>query len=170
MKNFLRALIIIGLFFVVSSGYGSCEDVSSDVFKVGVSLTDQVPKAFWGTWRVSSELIDTNSPATFKKNNLDIWNLSKSGDVINLTNPFSGATASITLNYVENGTIKFTKKSNYEGKILTDIVELKISGDKFSGINTIILETLSDVDNSVIKTANATYRLKGDKIAGLTIK
>jgi len=46
---------------------------------------------------------------------------------------------------------------------------LSLDGEKFSGVNTIILETLSDVDNSVIKTAKAIYNLSGEKIAGESI-
>lgn len=139
------------------------------MLKTGISINGQVPSAFFGTWRVASFLIDTNSPSNFKKNNLDIWNLSKENDVIYLRNPFSGANASITLSYAKNNSIRFIKQSNYEGKILTDTVELYIDGDSFSGVNTILLETLSDVDNSVIKSAKATYTLKGEKIAGRSI-
>ena len=105
----------------------------------------------------------------FKKNNVDIWNLSKEGNVVNLSNPFSGANASITLIYANQNVIKFTKKDNFNGKVLTDTVELNLNNDKFSGINIILLETLSDIDNSVIKSETATYSLEGERIAGEAI-
>ena len=136
-----------------------------NVFQVGISMIEKVPQNFFGTWRVKSVLLDTNSPANFKKKNLDIWNLSRSGNVINLRNPFSGAEASVTLSYAGNNEVCFTKTSNYEGKRLTDTVKIVIDGNTFSGENRILLETLSNVDNSVLKTAEAVYSLSGEKIA-----
>lgn len=135
------------------------------VFTTGISIIEQVPQNFFGTWRVKSVLLSTDSPTNFKKKNLDIWNLSRYGDVINLRNPFSGAEASVTLNFAENSFICFTKTSNYEGKKLTDTVKIVIDGDVFSGENKILVETLSNVDNSVVKTSEAIYILSGEKIA-----
>ena len=134
-------------------------------FQVGVSYIDYVPSDFFGTWRVKSVLVKTNSPSNFKQKNLDIWNILKEGNVVNIRNPFSGAQASVTLNYADKNSINFTKTSNYEGKRLTDTVKITIDGESFSGENIILLETLSNVDNSVIKSATATYRLNGEKIA-----
>lgn len=134
-------------------------------FQVGVSYIDYVPSDFFGTWRVKSVLTETNSPSNFKQKNLDIWNILKDGNVVNIRNPFSGAQASVTLNYADKNSINFTKTSNYEGKRLTDTVKITIDGESFSGENIILLETLSNVDNSVIKSATATYRLNGEKIA-----
>ena len=70
-------------------------------FQVGVSYIDYVPSDFFGTWRVKSVLVETNSPSNFKQKNLDIWNISKNGNVINIRNPFSGAQASVNLNYAD---------------------------------------------------------------------
>ena len=169
MKKFFQILLIVTMFCFTGSSFALSE-TADNVFKAGVSISEQVPKALFGTWRVASEMIDTDSPGNFKKNNVDIWNLSKDSNVIKLSNPFSGATASITVSYACNNAIRFTKKSKYDGKMLTDTVELYLDKETFSGINTIVLETLSDVDNSVIKTAKATYTLKGEKIAGEYIK
>ena len=173
MKMFRKILklFILPLFVIILSvNFGNCDGYNGEVLKAGISLQEQLPNSFYGTWRVKSVLTETNSPANFRKENTDIWNLSKSGSVINLSNPFTGASASITLSYVGDDAIRFTKKGNYDGKILTDTVEIKLTGDKFSGTNTLVLETLSDVDNSVIKTAKAVYSLKGEKIAGTSIE
>ena len=169
MRKIFQLLIIFALIVLVQGDFALCGTVN-DAFKAGISITEQIPKALFGTWRVESEIIDTDSPENFKKNNVDIWNLSKDSNVIKLSNPFSGATASITVDYACNNALRFTKQSNYDGKRLTDTVELYLDKETFSGVNTITLETLSDVDNSVIKTAKATYKLKGEKIAGELIK
>ena len=158
---FVRILVVfIFLMFPVCN-----VQADENVFQVGVSYVERIPSNFFGTWRVKSTLTDTNSPSNFKQKNLDIWNISKNGNVINIKNPFSGAEATVTLNYANENSINFTKISNYEGKRLTDTVKITIDGDSFSGENIILLETLSNVDNSVIKTATGKYRLNGEKIA-----
>ena len=157
MKNLL---VFIVLLF-------SSAIVFAEVLKGGIEY--EVPVDFFGTWRVSSVLSDTDSPGNFKNKNNDIWNLYQKGDVITLTNPFSGATSSINVDFVNNNIVKFSTKGNFDGKILTDTVEITINKNEFEGTNIIVLETLSNVDNTVIKTATATYRLKGEKIAGMSI-
>lgn len=138
--------------------------------KAGVSMVDKVPKEFYGTWRVSSVRVDTNNEEIFRESTTDLWNLSKSGNVITLENPFTGARASITVDSVQNKLIKFKKNGDFDSKKLTDIVQLQLKGDSFSGTNVLILKTLSSVDNSVIKTERATYKLSGEKISGASIK
>lgn len=141
--------------------------VFAEVLKGGIEY--QVPTDFFGTWRVTSIRVETNSPQNFRQKNTDIWNLSKQGDVITLTNPFSKATASVNIDYANKNVVKFSTEGNYDNKVLTDTVELTLSEDKFIGVDTITLETLSNVDNSVIKTVSATYKLTGEKIAGMSI-
>lgn len=122
-----------------------------------------IPRTFYGTWRVVSSKIDSDSNI-FKEKSLDIWNLSHTGNVISLCNPFNGAKAEITIERVEANDIVFTKTGNYGKKILTDKVELSIDNDSFTGINTIKLDTYSD--GKLIKTETATYKIRGEKIAG----
>lgn len=169
MIKFSKIFILTISLLAITPNFALCNNIDNGTFKIGISKTEQVPSVFFGTWRVASKLTSSDSPANFKKENIDIWNLSKDGNVVNLSNPFSGANASITLTYAEQNIIKFTKKNKYEGKILTDTVELNLNGNEFSGINTILLETISDIDNTVIKSVTATYSLQGEKIAGNTI-
>lgn len=167
-KN-LKSIILVAILVIFSTNPVLSVDSNQNIYKTGISMVEKLPTVFFGTWRVASDLISTDSPSTFKKHNVDIWNLSKKDNVVNLSNPFSGAKASLTLDYAEQNTIRFSKKHNYDGKILTDTVEIKLDGEKFSGENIIILDTLSDIDKSIIKTQQATYSLKGEKIAGESI-
>ena len=98
-----------------------------------------------------------------------MWNLSREGDVINLNNPFTGASASVTVDYVDGNIIRFTKTGEYDNKKLTDTVDLKLNGDTFTGINSLTLETFSIRDKSLIKKDTAMYVLKGEKISGSSI-
>lgn len=136
--------------------------------KAGVSI-DKVPKDFYGTWRVSSKLLSSNSDEIFKKTSVDLWNLSRVGDVITLDNPFSGAKASITISDLKDRAIKFKKTGDSEGKKLSDTVQLVLGKDTFKGINNIKLDTISEVDGRVIRTEWATYSLTGEKISGANV-
>lgn len=161
MKNLLLIIIIFAAFTGLP-----CLCETTTVLKAGVSLEKRVPTSLMGTWRVAAALKSTDSPQNFKQTSVDIWNLSRTDNVINLSNPFTGASASITVNYVNKNTIKFTKTGDYGNQKLTDSVEITISGDSFTGVNTLYLVTYSDADDSVISEKRAVYVLKGEKISG----
>lgn len=168
LKRILSLLIILPLCLTLGSSGAFADE--NYTLKSSISIIDDIPKEFYGTWRVTSTLVSTNAEATFKEKNIDLWNLSRHANVITLDNPFSGAKASITIDNVENNLIKFKKRGDYDSKTLTDIVQLNLGKESFTGTNTIILETLSNVDKSVIKSERATYKLTGEKISGSNIK
>ena len=154
----MRKIFQIILFFILLSGNALAQDT---VLTGSVSM---VPKSFYGTWRVISKLSDTDSPTLFKKSGVDLWNLSRSYDVINLSNPFNGAKAEIKIDKVEDNFVIFKKTGKNGSKVLTDIVEIKINNDTFSGIDKLKLDTY--VNGKIMKTETAVYTLKGEKIAG----
>lgn len=154
----LIILLIIGTF------------VCAEPLKIGISTIESVPGSFYGSWRVVAKIDKQTGDIYFKPNTVDFWNLSRVGDVINLNNPFTGASASVKLDYVDGNVIRFTKTGEYgSNKRLTDTVDLKLSGDTFTGVNYLTLETFSQADNSLIKKDTATYILKGEKISGVNI-
>lgn len=156
MKKILSLLLI--LFF---SNY-----VNAAVLEAGISA-DYVPKALFGSWRVTAKLDKTNSPSTFRPQSVDFWNLSRIGDTIKLENPFSGANAEISVQTVEGNIVVFSKKLPYQGnKVLTDTVTLRLDNNNFSGINTLKLESFSLVDNHLLKIETATYHITGEKVSG----
>lgn len=134
----------------------------------GVSV-NEVPKAFYGSWRITAKLDNTNSRGTFKPQSIDMWDLSRIGDKITLSNPFTGANADISVQTVEGNLIVFSKKEPYDNKILTDTVTLRLEGNSFSGINDLTLESYSSVDNHLMKIERAKYIIKGEKIAGESV-
>lgn len=162
MKKFLLFILIM----FVAASFAFAEE---PLIKGGVSI-DKVPKDFYGTWRVSSKIISTNTEGLFKDSSVDLWNLSRVGDVITLDNPFSGAKASITISNIEGRAIKFKKLGDYEGKKITDTVQLVLEKDKFKGVNNIKLDTISEEDGHVIKTEWVVYGLTGERISGETVK
>ena len=138
------------------------------ILSAGVSVND-VPDTLFGSWRVTAKLEDSNSYGTFKPQSIDLWTLSRTGDIINLSNPFTGANADITVKAVEGNLVVFSKKAPYDNKLLTDTVSIRLDKNSFTGINTLTLESFSLVDGHVIKTENARYIIKGEKISGENI-
>ena len=153
---------IITLFFLLVFS----QSLHAATLEAGVSI-EHVPKALFGSWRVNAKLDKTNSPATFRPQSIDFWELSRVGDTIKLDNPFSGANAEISVQTVEDEIIVFSKKLPYQNnKILTDTVTLRLKENTFSGINTLKLESFSLIDNHLMKTETATYHITGEKLSG----
>lgn len=163
----LRVLIGILIFTLIFQGSVFAD--TPTVLHAGVSLVKEVPSDLMGTWRVAAALKTTDSPHSFKRTSVDIWNLSRTGDVISLSNPFTGASASINVSYVNKNTIRFTKVGDYDRQKLTDSVEITINGNTFIGKNTLNLVTYSDSDGSVLNEKRALYMLKGEKISGSSV-
>lgn len=139
-----------------------CTSIMAQPTMLTGSVT-MVPKSFYGTWRVTSERIENNSDI-FKEKSLDIWNLSRTGNVITLYNMFNGAKAEIN---VENSTqrhVIFTKNGNYGKKKLEDKADIHIDGDYFEGYDYIKVHTY--INGKIIKTESAKYKIKGEKIGG----
>lgn len=142
------------------------------ILKGTVSKIDMVPKELFGSWQVISELEETRYPNNFKKNTTDFWNLRRSGNVIELRNPMTGAVAEVYLHDVGYRDVTFyhtQKDGNYK---VTDTVSIKLNADgtTFSGENTIILEKLIEEDTRyIIENKKATYKLYGRKVSGMSI-
>lgn len=160
MKKFLALL-----FFMLTMTTAIAEEFT---LSAGVVIND-IPKAFFGSWRITAKLVDTNSYGIFKPTSVDMWNLSRVGDRIMLSNPFSGANAEISVKAVEGNLVVFSKKAPYDNKVLTDTVTLRLSDNTFSGINDLTLESFSLIDNHLMKTEHAKYKISGEKISGESI-
>ncbi len=167
LKNLTKIILTIILsLFVTVCGVYSAETEQQTL----QGYVKEVPDGFFGTWRVSAKLLETDSPASFKEKTVDLWNILQVGDVIKLSNPFSGASAEITIKNFEDKTIEFSKTGKYGNQILTDTVEITITEDTFSGFDTLKLDTKSEIDGSIRKTSNAKYLIKGERISGQKIK
>ncbi len=160
MKRFVLCIIMFLCLFVQIA---NAEEDS--VLSAGISI-NEVPQMLFGSWKVSAKLDDTNSYRTFKPKSADIWTLTRAGNYITLTNPFSGAEAKISVKTVEGNLIIFSKESPYNNKVLTDTVAIRLDKKEFSGINTISLKSYSNVDGHLIKSEDARYIIQGEKLSG----
>ncbi len=152
--------------------FGLCLSVMTVLaytIQAGVSV-DKIPKTLFGSWQVEAHLVETNSPRTFKPTSMDLWNLSRVGNVLKLENPFTGAKAEVGLQATEGNLVVFTKTADWDNKVLKDVVSIRIEQNTFSGINEVVLETHSLYDGHVLTTEKARYEIKGRKLAGNSVK
>ena len=159
---------ILSLICFIMLSFNFCIAADNVKLSAGISI-DDVPKALYGNWRVVAKLKETDSYGTFKPQSVDMWTLSRIGDQITLSNPFSGANATISLQTVEGNLVIFSKKTPYGDKMLSDTISIRLDNNAFSGINTLCLEVFSQVDKHSLRKENATYIIKGEKISGDSI-
>lgn len=167
----LKYLKITGTILIISLllFIGMTKATNASENKVLQGYIQKVPENFYGTWRVKAKRIETDSPETFKEKTIDLWNISQSGNVIKLCNPFSGAEAEIYINTATENSVEFTKTGKYNNKNLTDKVEISIEGNTFKGIDSLRLDTVSDVDKSIRKSVTAKYSIKGERLSGQNV-
>ena len=132
--------------------------------KTGISLSDQVPSGFFGSWEITSTMQYSNNPSIFNEKSVDYWNLSKRGDVITLSNPLSGAEASVTVEEVNGNKITFTHSTKNKTAKMTEKPTLTLNGENFSGTDKIILEKFNYGEK--ISEDVVVYKITAKKLSG----
>ncbi len=159
MKKLIYILLLF--FLIVPAQYTAANAM---VLKAGVSLSDQVPAGFFGSWEISSIMTYTNNEKMFNEVSTDYWNLSKTGDVITLSNPVSGARASVTVDDVKGNQIKFTHVTQDKNAKMTETPTLTLNGENFYGTDKIVIEKYKYGEK--ISTDVVIYKIKAKKISG----
>lgn len=138
------------------------------VLNGAVSAFKDLPEEFYGKWAVKSTILETNNPELFNKKSTDIWVFDRNGEVITLSNPVSGATASITVNEVMGKKAKFTREHVSENYTEIETPEVTVEGASFSGEDTLTIKHF--YKNTIYKTYVVKYKLEGLKLSGPTLK
>ncbi|MCD7879239.1 MAG: hypothetical protein LUG16_04815 [Candidatus Gastranaerophilales bacterium] len=128
-------------------------------------MTDRVPSELFGSWKVVSVCTKTTNKEFFGSKSVDIWTLTRTGDLISLKNPLSGARADITVNDVNGKTIKFEKKSLFPDEESVETPILTLQGDNFTGVDKISIKTYKD--GKLIKEDYVEYQVKGTRMSGI---
>lgn len=161
MKKFLLFFIFVLLF--LPAGAQTLQ---------GGAVYDEIPRGFFGTWRVFSRMESSNNPSMFNKASVDIWNLSGAGNVLVLENAVTGAKSSIQITpqkgSYDGKTLKFQRvKEETEGKfkyIQRESPEFVLDGDIFRGHDIFIVEKYENgklISKDVVK-----YVVLGKKLSG----
>ena len=132
-----------------------------------ISMSDKVPEEFFRDWKVSAYCTRTTNKEYFGSTSMDIWTMSRVGDVITLMNPLSGAKAEITVNDVKGKTVKFEKKTVYPDEVSVETPILTLQGDNFTGVDKISIKTYQN--GKLLKEDYVEYQVKGTKISGAPI-
>ncbi len=140
---------------------------SSSVLQGGVSMANQVPEGFFGTWKVFSVRGKTNNTEDFGESGVDIWNLSRTGDVITLMNPVSGAKASILVSEVNGDTVRFQKVSKDKDTESIETPIITLEGNNFYGIDRIVVKNFKN--GSLFREDKVEYKVKAVKISGANL-
>ena len=156
MKKILFNLIV--MFFM------SILCANAAVIEGSVSMSDKVPKEFFGDWKVVSVCTKSTDKELMNTKSVDIWVLSRMGDTISLANPLSGARAQIQVDDVKGQTVKFEKRSYFPDEESIETPILTLQGDNFTGVDKISIKTFQD--GKLIKEDYVEYKVKGTKING----
>ena len=128
-----------------------------------------IPKGFYGSWGVISKLDSSNNPAIFNKESRDIWTLSGYNNILILENLQNGARSEIEIKEKsKKDNLKFDRKriveKDNEKIIYKEMVEFKLYGNSFSGVDKFIVETYEK--NVLKEKSEAKYIIQGVKISG----
>ena len=112
LKKIILSVIVIIFVLIITCKTGLNNNMvfADTTLKTGISLVENVPSGLFGTWRVAAVLDKTDSPEVFRNKSADLWNLSRNNSVMNLSNPFTGASADLSVEFVKGNVIKFTKE------------------------------------------------------------
>ena len=136
----------------------------SQVIQGNISMSDRVPTEFFGDWRVVSICTKSTNKEYFDSKSMDIWTITRRGDVITLANPLSGARADVTVNDVKGKTVKFEKRTSFPDEESLETPILTIQGDNFTGVDKISIKTFKD--GKLIKEDYVEYQVRGTKLSG----
>ena len=137
------------------------------VLEASVSMSDQVPQEFFGDWRVVSVCTKSTDKSLLNTKGVDIWVLSRMGDIITLSNPLSGAVARVMVDDVKGQTVKFEKKGFFPNEQSVETPILTLQGDKFTGVDKISIKTFQN--GKLIKEDYVEYQVRGTRISGSNI-
>lgn len=143
------------------------KDDTPQLITGSVSLLNNVPQGFFGTWKVISVQVYSNNPFLFNSMNVDYWKLEKLNNHLTLTNPESGATATVTLDEVKDNTIKFVRTSDTPYEKVVETPEITLNGENFYGTDTITINKYKN--GTLIGQEMVKFKVKGIKQSGASV-
>jgi len=133
--------------------------IPTTTLKGNITESKELPQDFYGVWTVATKLIHADNPASCPKRTLEMWHLEKIDNIVTLSNPLTGAMASITVDKVINRTATFVRNKNSKNLKESEKITLTINKDDFYGTDVQISNKY--YQGKLIKTEIAEYQLKG---------
>ena len=160
MKLSLKRVLLIFIIFL-------CSFAKAQTLEGGITLSDQVPKELFGAWKVNAVCTQSTNRDYFDSTSVDVWIFSRIEDRILLTNPMSGATASIGVNEVKGNKVKFEKKTDLPDELSVETPILTIDKDSFEGVDRIYIKTTKN--GALVKEDFIEYKVKGTKMSNISL-
>lgn len=123
----------------------------------------------YGYWSVTGTLLESNAPTAFKKVMHNIWVLEQVNDVVVISNPLSGASASLNVEKVEGQTATFHHTVvSKTGRVFFEMPTVTVDGDLLYGVTVNEFRYLNN--GKVGQPYYAKYRLEARRIGGEKIR
>lgn len=142
---------------------GSSKYATSKPLSVTVTKSLFLPPEMYGHWSVSGFLEETNAPDFFNPTVHDIWILDRTEDQVILSNPATGASASVQVDKVHGNTATFHRMVTVDQKkLFYEMPTITVAGDTLSGIT---FNKYQRVRNGqVVRSYFAKYRLEARRV------
>ena len=160
MKRKIKRILLI---FIILF----CSVARAKTLEGGITLSDKVPKELYGAWKIYAECTQSTNRDYFDSTSVDVWIFSKIEDRILLTNPMSGATASIGVNEVKGNKVKFEKRTDLPDELTVETPIITINGENFEGFDRIYIKTTKN--GALVKEDYIEYKVKGTKMSNVSL-
>ncbi len=135
-----------------------------------ISKSQFLPPEMYGTWELTSKLIDTNARREIGHVTHNIWVLQRMGEQVILSNPNTGASTSIQVDNVRGTTATFHHISiPQKNLILFEMPTITVDKDRLKGI-TYNKSQKTNSKGAIVKSYYYQYQLEGRRIGGSRIK
>jgi hypothetical protein len=157
--------LAFGLFYMAKS-YAA----EGKVFQLGVSTTQHLPPPMYGTWQVTATLVQTNNPQMFPPQSQDIWTLAQDGQMVTLSNPSTGASATVNVENVTGPTATFRHVVQAgRHRQFQEMPTITVNGDTLTGVtrNQIVVSNKAPQPPTLYQ---AQYALSAHRIGGARVE
>jgi hypothetical protein len=100
-----------------------------------IKKTQFLPGEMYGQWSVSGKLIKTNAPpGFFPDQTQNVWQLERSGEAVTISNPVSGASATIQVDEASGNRAVFHRVSHpRKNWMIIEVPTIVVNGNQLTG-------------------------------------
>jgi hypothetical protein len=142
---------------------------STKPLSVTITKTLYLPPEMYGHWSVTGTRLETNAEWLFNPVVHDIWILDNQGEEVTVSNPVTGASASVSVDQVDGNTATFHRmvvsKAN---RVFFEMPTITVNGDQMSGTTLNKYQHLKD--GRIEKSYYARYQLEARRIGASRLK
>lgn len=133
-------------------------------FQLKATQTYQLPPEMYGQWAVTATLLETDMTGSFPPVVHDIWQFEQAGNVVSLSNPNTGAYATIHVDRVQNNWATFHHRVVIKAhrKYLLEQPSIRVSGDRMLGKTTHTYIYMRK--GQVSKTYRAVFKIEATRL------